>query len=110
MFLVYSRLRFHEHVRSVTRKTGELLRSIIWQSPSFLMSWFVSHIRLIIDIFSSVWNVGYLGDVRLLESIQRRWSQPVADIGHLGYDERLKELRLFSIYSRLLRTGIIKGW
>ena len=29
----------------------------------------------------------YLGDARLLKSIQRRWFQQVDDIGHLSYKE-----------------------
>ena len=36
----------------------------------FMVSLFVSHIRPIMDFCSSVWNVGYLGDIRLLESVQ----------------------------------------
>ena len=73
-----------------------------------MVSLFVSHIRPTINFCSSVWNVGYLSDVKLLESIQRRWSRQVYDIGHLSYEEILKKLGLFSIYGRLLRADIIK--
>ena len=61
-----------------------------------MVSFFVSHIRLIMDFCSNVWNVGYSGDIRLLESVQRRWTKEVADVSHLAYVEILKALELFS--------------
>ena len=69
-----------------------------------------SHIRAILDFSSSVWNETYLGDVRLLESVQRRWSRQVADIIHLWSDKKWKETGLFSIYGRLMRADILKCW
>ena len=46
----------------------------------------------------------------LLQSIQRRLCHQVDDIDYLSYEERLKELGLFSIYGRLLRADVIKCW
>ena len=54
--------------------------------PNFMVL-YESHIRPIMDFGSSVWNVGYLGDIRLLESVQRRWTRHIADISHLGYED-----------------------
>ena len=33
-----------------------------------------------------------MGDVRLLESVQRRWTREIFGIGHFSYVERLKNL------------------
>ena len=96
------RLRFHEHVREVVRKAGglagELLRSTVCRSSEFMVTLYISHIRPIMDFSSSVWSVGYLGDIRLLELIQRRWTREITSIGHLSYVERLKVLGLYSVY------------
>ena len=62
------------------------------------------------DFCSNVWNVGYLGDIRLLESVQRRWTREIADVSQLAYEERLKVLELFSIFGRLLRADLVKCW
>ena len=56
---------------------------------------------------SPVWNSGFLGDLRLLESVQRRWTKQVSNLSHLSYLERLKSLNLFSIRGRLLRSDLI---
>ena len=71
---------------------------------------FVSHIRPILDYCSPVWNVGYLGDMRLLESVQRRWTKEVENFHDLEYRERLNRLGLLSIRGRLLRSDLIKYW
>ena len=112
--LIDPELRFHDHVWSVVWKAGglagELLRSTVCHTQHFMVSLFVSHIRPIMDFGSSVWNVGYLGDIKLLESVQRRWTRQIADISHLGYEDRLKALGVFSIYGRLLWADSIKCW
>ena len=86
--LIDPELRFHDHVRSVVQKAGglagELLCSTVCRTPNFMVSLFVSHIRPIMDFGSSVWNVSYLGDITLLESVQRRWTKQIADISHLA--------------------------
>lgn len=89
---------------------NNLLRSTICRSPHFMVSLFVMHIRPIMDYCSSVWNVGFLGDLRLLESVQRRWTKSVDGLAELDYSSRLKQLGLFSIKGRFLRADLIKYW
>ena len=54
--------------------------------------------------------MGYLCNVRRLESVQRRWTREVDGVGHLEYQERLVELGLYSVFGRLLRADLIKIW
>ena len=60
-----------------------------------------------IDFASPLWNLGYVGDMKLLESVQRRWTSQVTGLESLDYSARLKELDLFSIKGRLLRSDLI---
>ena len=107
-------LRFHIHVRTVAAKAGgmvgELLRSTVCRSPNFMITLFVAHIRPIIEYGSCIWNTGYLCDIRLLESIQRRWTAEVVGLGDLEYGARLRRLGLYSIYGRLLRRDLVMIW
>ena len=48
-----------------------------------------------------------LGDIRLLESVQQRWTREIANVSHLAYVERLKAVEMFSIFGRLLRADLI---
>ena len=112
--LVDSRLRFHDHVRVTVGKAGgmmnDLLRSTVCRNKDFMVTLFISHIRPMLDYCSCLWNTGYLGDVRLLEALQRRWTREIEGIGHLEYPVRLKEVGMFSIAGRLLRADLIKVW
>ena len=75
-----------------------------------MVSLFVSHIRPIIDYCSTVWNVGFLGDARRLEALQRRWTREVEGMRGLQYESRLRAIGLYSIWGRLLRLDLIKVW
>ena len=71
---------------------------------------FTTHIRPLLEYSSSLWNIGYLGDLRMLEGVQRRWTKTICGMEHLTYLERLKSLNLYSIQVRLLRHDLIKYW
>ena len=105
-------LKFHKHVRVVVGRAGsmigELLRGTVCRAPSFMVCIFTTHVRPLIEYCSSVWFTGYLGDLRLLEPLQRRWTREVDGLRHLDYISRLKTLGLYSIYGRLMRKDLIK--
>ena len=71
---------------------------------------FVSHVRPVIDFASVVWSTGYLGDMRLLESVQRSWTKKIDGLGDVPYGDRLLHLDLFSVKGRLLRADLIMTW
>ena len=57
-----------------------------------------------------MWNVGYLGDVRRLEQVQKSWIRQTEGMGDLPYKDCLSELGVYSVYGRLLRGDLIKIW
>ena len=107
-------LKFHQHIHTVVNKAaglaGNLLRSTVNRSPQFMLTLFVSHIRPILEYGCSVWNLGYLGDSRMLEGVQRRWTRAIDGLSTLSYHDRLKALDLFSLKGRRLRHDLIKFW
>ena len=112
--VVDTTLRFHHHVQTVAAKAGRLasslLRSTVCRSPEFMVSLFISHVRPILDYACCVWNTGYVGDSKLLEAVQRRWTKQIDGFHDLGYRDRLARLNLFSIKGRRLRADLIKYW
>lgn len=71
---------------------------------------FTTHIRPIIDFVSVLWNTGYVGDLQLLESVQRRWTKEINGLSNFSYTERLSSLNLHSIKGRLLRADLVMVW
>ena len=75
-----------------------------------MLSIFLTHIRPLLEFSSSVWFTDFIEDMRLLESVQRRWTRQIQGLEDLSYDERLHELNLYSIHGRLIRADLILCW
>lgn len=87
-------LRFHHHIQSVVSKAARLsysfLKSTLCRSPSFMVKLFITHVRPLLEFASPVWNTGYITDLSLLESVQRRWTKLITGCETMSYDQRLK--------------------
>ncbi|KAK3858420.1 hypothetical protein Pcinc_035394 [Petrolisthes cinctipes] len=96
--LVDNTLKFHVHIRATVNKAAglanNLLKSTLCRCSNFMVTILKSHIRPILEFGSTVWNTGYLGDLGLLESVQRRWTKHIDGLADLSYTNRLKALNL----------------
>ena len=112
--LIDSQLKFHDHNRNVTRMAGgvaqSFLKGTVCREPNFMVHILKTHIRPILEYASTVWNTGYLQDIRRLESIQRLWTRQIKGLEDKDYGTRLRALDLYSVKGRFLRADLIKCW
>ena len=112
--LVDRKFKFHDHVQSQVSKASGLsfniLRSTVCRSRDFMMALYIAHIRPVLEFSSSLWNLGYVGDMKLVESVQRRWTRQIDGLQDLSYAERLATLDLYSMKGRFLRHDLINYW
>ena len=107
-------LRFHSHIRKLVGSIGglitNLLSATINRDKDFMMKLYFTHIRPKLEYGSVMWNLGFLGDTRLLERLQRRWTRSIGGLEEVSYGDRLQRLGLFSLEGRLLRNDLILLW
>ena len=68
----------------------------------YLIIIFTLHIRPMIAYSSYVENVGYLRDIRRLESLQHRWTHEVEAMSQMAYVDWLKFYKLFYVKGHLI--------
>lgn len=111
---VDSKLKFHQHVANVVHKASgvalNILKATVNRDIDFMLPLFITYVRPLLEYASSVWNLGYAGDLRQLESVQRRWTKEIGGMRDMEYSQRLQLLNLYSVKGRLLRHDIIKYW
>ena len=106
--------KFHGHGKILVGKASALSSSLLFatlcRASSFMRQLYISHIRPLLEFGSTVWNTEYLEDLRLLESVQRRWTKKIEGFSDLSYWQRLQTLDLYSVRGRLLRADLLKCW
>lgn len=112
--IIDTSLKFHNHIRSIANKANglasNLLRSTLNRTVDFMIPVYKTHIRPLLEFSSCVWFTEYIGDLKLLESTQRRWTKQIAGMEEISYDQRLSLLNLYSVKGRLIRADLIKYW
>jgi hypothetical protein len=92
---------YSDHCRAVASKAARLSGAIrhVFHSKKRELLWtaFKCYVIPVLMYCSPVWNPSLQRDIKLIESIQRRFTKRIFDLQQLSYDDRLSQLQVLSL-------------
>ena len=110
--IVDNKLNLHEHVATATKKANSILGTIkkTFSCLDIVMikKLFVSLVRPVLEYGNCVRSPRFKTDITNIEQVQRRATRLIPELRDKSYKDRLKQLKLPSLFHRQKRGDMIQ--
>ena len=110
--IVSKNLKFSQQCIEAAKKANKILgfinRNFTYKSKDIILPLYKSMVRPHLEHAVQFWDPHLNKDINKLEQIQKRATKLIPNLRNKTYDERLRELNLFSLVKRRLRGKLIE--
>ena len=97
-----------EVLKTANKLVGFIGRTFEFKSEKVILSLYNSLVRPHLEYCVQFWSPYYRKDIEKLEKVQRRITKMIPRLRNKPYEDRLEELKLFSLTKRRLRGDLIE--
>ena len=98
----------NETVKKANRITGMIVGNITCKKREIMVPLFKTLVRPVLEYGNAVWNNTLRKQINQIEDVQRRFTKRISGMQNIGYEERLKLLKLPSLEFRQTRGDLIE--
>ena len=87
---------------------GLILRNFDHKASEVMKKLYTAFVRPHLEYAIQFWSPNYIKDQNMLERVRRRATKLISALCNLSYEERLKQLDMFTLHKRRIRGDMIE--